>query len=59
MMEDLLGYYYTMDGIREETSAHHYGEEAHKVQYLVEQPYVPKNSHRHVHCPLRIDLLVI
>ena len=37
MMKDFLGFDYTMDGIREATSAHHCGEEVYVVQPLVRQ----------------------
>jgi hypothetical protein len=41
MMEDLFGADYTMDEIREETGAQHYGEEVHVVKPLVGQSNVP------------------
>jgi hypothetical protein len=41
MMDDFLGYDYTMDEIREEIGVHHCGEEVPMVQPLIGQSYVP------------------
>jgi hypothetical protein len=48
-----------MDEIREETSAHPYGEEVLVVQPLVGQLDIPYTRHGHVHSPLMTYLLVI
>jgi hypothetical protein len=55
MMMDLLGANYTMDEIREETSAQPSSEEVPMVQPLVQQLYIPKTTHEHVHSPPKFD----
>jgi hypothetical protein len=59
MMEDFLGYYYTMDEIREATSAQPSGEEVPMVKPIVGQSNILETSHGHVHSPPKIDLPVI
>ena len=54
-MENFLGVDYTMDEIKEETSAQHSGEEVLVVQPLVGQSDVLETSHRHGHSTPRID----
>jgi len=51
MMEDLLGFDYTMNEIREKTNVQHCGKEGHVVQSLVVQS--------NVHSPPTFDLSLI
>jgi hypothetical protein len=58
-MEDFLGVDYTMDEIREETSAQHCGEEVPMVQPIVGHPDILETSQYDVHSPPIFDLSVI
>jgi hypothetical protein len=55
MMMDLIGVVYTMDEIREETSAQPSSEEFPMVRPLVEQLNITKTIHEHVHSPPKFD----
>jgi len=55
MMEDFLGFYYTMDEIREVNGLQHCGEEVYVVKSLFGQLNVLKTSQSYAHSPPRVD----
>ena len=59
IMEDFLGYDYTMDVIIEAIGAQHCDEEVHVVKPLIGQSDIPETCQSHFHSPPKFDSPVI